>query len=77
MDIKELKQFCCDRIANGHKTITLETESTRLLVNHGSIGELLCINKQGKHVVLYDALKVLKFLDKLENQELKSKTRSK
>ena len=69
MEIKELKQFCCDRIANGHKTITLETESTRLLVNHGPIGELLCINKQGKHVVLYDALKVLKFLDKLENQK--------
>ena len=77
MEIKELKQFCCDRIANRHKTITLETESTRLLVSHGPIGELLCTNKRGKHVVLYDALKVLQFLDKLENQEIKSKIRSK
>ena len=77
MEIKELKQFCCDRIANGHKTITLETESTRLLVNYGPIGELLCINKRGKHVVLYDALKVLQFLDKLENQEIKLKTKGK
>jgi nitrate reductase beta subunit len=64
MEIKELKQFCCDRIANGRKTITLETESTRLL-------------ERGKHVVLYDALKVLQFLDKLENQKIKSKIRSK
>ena len=68
MEIKELRQYCCDRIAKGHKTIILETKSTRLLVSHGPIGELCCINKRGNHVVLYNVFKVLQFLDKLENQ---------
>ena len=66
MNLEQLRQACCERIADGHKTIILETESTRLLVSHGPIGELLCINSRGKHAVLYDAMKVLQYVIKLE-----------
>jgi len=66
MKLEQLRQACCDRIADGHKTIILETESTRLLVSHGPIGELCCINSSGKHVVSYDAMEVLQYVIELE-----------
>jgi hypothetical protein len=66
MNLQELRRACCSQIADGHKHIILETESTRLLVSHGPVGELMCINSKGKHVVLYDAMKVLQYVIKLE-----------
>lgn len=73
MNLEQLRQACCERIAGGHTTIILETESTRLLVSHGPIGELLCINSRGKHAVLYDVMKVLQYVVKLEKYWLGEK----
>lgn len=73
MNLEQLRQACCGRIADGHKTIILETQSTRLLVSHGPIGELLCINPSGKHVVLYDVVKVLRYVIHLEKYWLGEK----
>lgn len=71
MDIVQLRQICCDRLAEGGKTIMLITESTRLLKTRGPIGELLCVNSKNQKVVLFDVNKILDFLDKEEKKERK------